>query len=66
MAASLHLAAAIDNFFIYEHMVGDNPLADSLLAEPLPIPQDGYIAIPEKPGLGIVLDPEALKKYRVC
>lgn len=66
MAASLQLAAAIPNFLIYEHMVGDNPLVDSLLVEPLPMPKDGLIAIPEGAGLGIELDPKALAKFRVA
>jgi len=66
MAASLHLSAAVPNLMIYEHMVGENPLAEALLKEPLPIPKDGAIAIPEGPGLGIELDRKALEKYRIA
>lgn len=66
MAASLHLAAAIPNFMIYENMVGDNPLAESLLTEPLPTPENGVVAIPQGPGLGIELDLKALAKYRIA
>ena len=66
MAASLHLSAAVPNLMIYEHMVGENPLAEVLLKEPLPVPKDGTIAIPEGPGLGIELDRKALEKYRIA
>ena len=66
MAASLHLSAAVPNLMIYEHMVGENPLAEVLLKEPLPEPKAGTIAIPEGPGLGIELDRKALEKYRIA
>ncbi len=65
MAASLHLSAAVPNLMIYEHMVGENPLAEVLLETPLPAPKDGMIAIPEGPGLGIELDRKALEKYKL-
>ena len=50
---------------IYEHMVGENPLAEVLLTEPLPTPKDGMIEIPNKPGLGIELDRKALEKFQI-
>jgi L-alanine-DL-glutamate epimerase-like enolase superfamily enzyme len=65
MAASLHLSAAVPNFTIYEHMVGENPLAEVLLKEGLPTPKDGMIAVPQGPGLGIEIDRKALRKYRI-
>jgi L-alanine-DL-glutamate epimerase-like enolase superfamily enzyme len=64
MAAAMHLSAAVPNFMIYEHMVGENPLAEALLTEPLPTPKDGTITIPNKPGLGIEIDRNALEKFR--
>ena len=66
MAASLQLAAAVPNFLVYEHMVGENPLARVLLTEPLPEPKNGVITVPQGPGLGISLDRKALEKYRVA
>lgn len=66
MAASLQLAAAAPNFIIYEHMVGDNPLARVLLTDPLPQPEGGSIPIPQGPGLGIAIDRAALEKYRIA
>jgi L-alanine-DL-glutamate epimerase-like enolase superfamily enzyme len=37
---------------------------DDLLREPLEV-KDGYIRVPEKPGLGIEVDEEALERHRV-
>jgi D-galactarolactone cycloisomerase len=45
-----------------EYDVGDNPLRDHLLAHPLR-PVDGQIAVPDAPGLGIELDPDAVKRF---
>jgi L-alanine-DL-glutamate epimerase-like enolase superfamily enzyme len=39
-------------------------LEHSLLAEPLII-KDGLAKVPEKPGLGIALDMDAVERYRV-
>jgi len=36
---------------------------DGLLAEPIQADADGTIAVPEAPGLGIVLDPDQLRRY---
>jgi len=65
MAASLHLSAAVPNLMIYEHMVGENPLAEVLLKTPLPEPKNGMIDIPDGPGLGIELDRKALETYKI-
>jgi L-alanine-DL-glutamate epimerase-like enolase superfamily enzyme len=39
-------------------------LAGDLLAEPLQV-QGGRLAVPESPGLGIAIDPEKLRRFRV-
>ena len=56
-AASLQLDTCIPNFIIQEYC----SLGEGTLKEPFQI-KDGYIDIPEKPGLGIELDEEAIKK----
>jgi len=56
LAASLHFAASFRN---------PNGLRDEMLKEPLAIDQDGMMRLPERPGLGIELDPAALARYRV-
>jgi D-galactarolactone cycloisomerase len=57
-AASLQCAAAIPNFQIMEHWIGDNPL-DAISADAQP-PRDGHRAVTGAPGLGITVDPSPL------
>ena len=73
LAAAVHFMAALPDYPHTDHLphprlvecdVGDNPLRDDLLTTPL-TPVDGHIAVPDGPGLGIELDPEALACYRV-
>ena len=37
---------------------------DELLKEPIAIDGDGMIALPQRPGLGIELDRDAVERYR--
>ncbi len=62
LAAALHLIASTQNCFILELDRTYNPLRDSLAKDQIKC-ENGYVEVPEKPGLGIELDPEALKKY---
>jgi L-alanine-DL-glutamate epimerase-like enolase superfamily enzyme len=57
---SAHVVAAIPNGLIVEYM----PWWDIIYQEPPKI-SNGCIKIPDKPGLGLELDPEAIKKYRI-
>ena len=57
-AASLQCAAAIPNFQIMEHWIGDNPL--DVIAGDGQQPQAGRRAVPAAPGLGITVDPAAV------
>lgn len=51
--ASVHLAAATHNFLALEHHAADVPFwSDLVTGLPNPIIQDGYITVPDKPGLG--------------
>jgi len=71
IAASIQLAAAIPNFLTYEYMRSDwsethpNPLRESLTLEPVEKFADGYIEVPDKPGLGIELNEDIVSKYLV-
>ena len=62
LASCLQLDACTPNFLVQEHP--GNPdksdLGVGYIKEPFVI-KDGYIDVPEKPGLGIELDEEALK-----
>ena len=37
---------------------------ENLTVEPFTIDGDGYLEIPERPGLGITIDHDKLKRYR--
>lgn len=63
LAASLHLATAIENSSIMEFDCVENPLRSELLTEPL-VPSAGFMKAPQGPGLGVSLDPSALLRYR--
>ena len=64
IVASLHLAACIQNFLIFEYMYPPNPLKDELLLKPAFKLKDGYITVPTKPGLGIELNENTISKYQ--
>jgi len=60
-AACLQLDAAIPNFLIQE-MVQGLPDRASLVTEPIEKVTDGYVELPKKPGLGVELSEEAIKR----
>lgn len=64
LAASLHFLAAIPNGLELEFDQNPNALRDELLKEPLAIDRDGMVKVPQRPGLGIELDPAAIARYR--
>jgi galactonate dehydratase len=62
------LAAAAENCLAFECMVYDNPLRQRLLSEPVGDPAtmtEGRLPIPNGPGLGVVIDRDALASYRI-
>ncbi|MGA1196556.1 MAG: mandelate racemase/muconate lactonizing enzyme family protein [Candidatus Latescibacterota bacterium] len=62
--ASVHCAAATENFLILEnHAVDYAPWNDLVTGLPNPIIQNGYIDVPETPGLGLDLNEEAIKAH---
>jgi len=61
--ASVHLCASIANFLILEWHMIDTPWWQELALTEEPIVQDGYITVPEKAGLGVKLNEEAVAKY---
>jgi D-galactarolactone cycloisomerase len=62
LAASVHLAAALQHCIVMELDYTYNPLREELLREPVKI-ENGYLIPPEKPGLGVELDQQALQKF---
>ncbi|MBA4167852.1 MAG: mandelate racemase/muconate lactonizing enzyme family protein, partial [Chitinophagaceae bacterium] len=67
IAASAHFAAAIPNCPFIEFLPAelcDSVLRRELVADPLQM-KNGKLKLPDKPGLGIDLDFDALEKYAV-
>jgi galactonate dehydratase len=60
VVASLHAMAGTPNFLIQEYGGG---AGQGLFTEPL-VFEDGFVAIPQGPGLGIEIDPEGLEAHR--
>ncbi len=62
--ANVHCAAATENFLILENHSVDVPWwSDLVEGVEKPIIQRGFIPVPEKPGLGITLNEEAVKQH---
>jgi L-alanine-DL-glutamate epimerase-like enolase superfamily enzyme len=57
---SLHVAAALPNAFLVEYM----NWAPADLFVDLPKCENGWFRVPERPGHGLALTPDAIKKYR--
>jgi L-alanine-DL-glutamate epimerase-like enolase superfamily enzyme len=66
VAANLQLIGSLGNC-PYLEFPFDPPLTletrDAILTEPIRIEKDGYISIPQKPGLGVEVNEEVIKKY---
>jgi len=63
VAATLQLLAAIPQESLLEFCVTNKPLRKNLIVEPFSISKEGFVKVPEKPGLGIELNEEIIKKY---
>jgi galactonate dehydratase len=62
LAATLQVAACIPNFLITEYFVSFRPRGDEIARAPFVV-EDGSIALPTAPGLGVDLDEGALARY---
>ena len=62
--ASVHCAAATENFMVLENHAVDSPWWNNLFTGlPNPVIQNGYIEVPESPGLGLDLNPDVIKEH---
>jgi len=62
--AAMHCAAATENFIALEHHFVDVDWWDDLVTGvEKPIVQNGYVKVPEGPGLGIELNEEVVKEH---
>jgi L-alanine-DL-glutamate epimerase-like enolase superfamily enzyme len=62
VAASIQLIAAIPHAPFLEFSVTESAIRKELLINPF-VQRDGFVEVPQKPGLGIELNPEVIRKY---
>ena len=62
LAATIQVSAAIPNFLITEYFMNMDAFGKEVAVQPFEV-INGYIDLPETPGLGIDLDEEALARY---
>ena len=62
VAADLQLASAFPDTDLVE-FIGGSPYVDGILKEPFTLDGEGYLTIPERPGLGVELDPQKVARY---
>ncbi len=62
LAADLHLTAAVPVARYVEYLT-PSPYLDEIITEPFRPDAEGYLTIPDRPGLGIELNREALKRF---
>jgi L-alanine-DL-glutamate epimerase-like enolase superfamily enzyme len=65
VAAALHLLGALPNGSMAEMVFPAHPLMSDLAREPLLVDGAGEVELPERPGLGVELDPKVVARYRV-
>jgi galactonate dehydratase len=61
--ASCHACATVPNFLVLEWHWVDRPHWHELVEADPPLIQDGYISLPDGPGLGIELNEDAARRY---
>jgi hypothetical protein len=62
--ACVHMAATIPELLSMENHAVDMPWWDNLVTGPKkPIIQEGYIPVPDTPGLGVELNEEVVKEH---
>ena len=62
LAADLQLAAAFPDTDLVEYLTGSQ-FIDEIAAEPWRLDADGMLPIPQAPGLGLRLNPDAVARY---
>jgi L-rhamnonate dehydratase len=65
VAASIHLIASIPHAPFLEFSVTESPLRKQFLVNPFK-QKDGYVEVPQSPGLGIEINPDVIKKYGIA
>ena len=63
MMANVHCAAATENFVALEHHGVDVAGWEDIITGIKPIVENGFVKVPDKPGLGVELNEEVAKKF---
>ena len=64
-AASLHWLSTSGNAFLFEDCVEDSPIRHELTNEPIQA-EDGWITVPDRPGLGVTLNDDFVAAHLVA
>ncbi|AZO81665.1 mandelate racemase [Bosea sp. Tri-49] len=62
LAADLQMATAFPDADLVE-FIGGSPYVDGILARPFDLDAEGWLTIPDLPGLGVTIDRDKLAKY---
>ncbi len=62
LAATIQVSATMPNFLITEYFVNLEDFGKDVTVDPFEV-DNGYIALPQTPGLGIEIDEDSLAKY---
>src|SRR6266446_82354 len=65
VAASLHWLATCRDAFLFEDCVDDSPMRHQLTHEKIQA-ENGWMTVPDRPGLGVTLNEEFIAKYLVA
>jgi L-alanine-DL-glutamate epimerase-like enolase superfamily enzyme len=65
VAACLHWLSTCRDAFIFENCVEDSPMRHDLTIEKMEA-EDGWMTVPDRPGLGVTLNEDFVKQYLVA
>ena len=65
-AASLHFNAVLPRSLFLEYNVCENPMLREIIRNPVRMDADGFIPVPQGPGLGIEVDDKAVRRFQAC
>lgn len=65
--ASCHVCASVPNFMVLEWQIyfHKNPMFNEIVTFDGPMVKDGFITLSEKPGIGVEINEEGMRKYAV-
>jgi len=64
-AASLHMNATLPRSLFLEYNVSTSPMLRDIIINPVTMDKNGFMQVPQSPGLGIEINEKAVNKYKV-